>query len=112
MSPGDIVLLPVPQFRGGPPKLRPALVLALLPGPYQNVLTCGVSTQLQLIEKDWNEMIEKSDPDFPQSKLHRSSVIRLSYLFAADRGDISGIMGSIASDRLQRLRTRLSQLLQ
>lgn len=44
MNPGDVVLIPLPQFAGGTAKLRPALVLSLLPGPYQNVLLCGIST--------------------------------------------------------------------
>lgn len=46
MSPGDVVLIRLPQFAGGVPKLRPALVLCHLPGSYQNVLVCGISTQL------------------------------------------------------------------
>ncbi len=46
MRPGDVVLIQLPQVAGGPPKSRPALVLALLPGAYQNVLICGISTQL------------------------------------------------------------------
>ncbi|MCI0378033.1 MAG: hypothetical protein L0215_10525 [Gemmataceae bacterium] len=56
MNPGDIVLISLPQPGGGS-KLRPALVLAALPGPYQNVLLCGVSTQLHLIVPNWDEMI-------------------------------------------------------
>ncbi len=45
-SPGDVVLIPLSQFSGGPAKLRPALLLASLPGPYQTQFVCGVSTQL------------------------------------------------------------------
>ncbi len=34
MKPGDVVLIRLPQTAGGPSKLRPALVLAALPGPF------------------------------------------------------------------------------
>ena len=58
MNHGDVVLIPLPQFAGGANKLRPALVLASLPGTYQNVLLfvwpimCvrEMSSELQLAE--------------------------------------------------------------
>lgn len=108
MNPGDIVLIPLPQVGGGPSKLRPALVLVLLPGPYQNVLLCGISTQLHLVLSNWDEMIQASDGDFTGSGLHQASVIRLSYLYAADVTEITGVIGSIDPARLARLRTRLA----
>src|SRR5262245_9582664 len=98
----------VPQFGGATTKLRPALVLVLLPGPYQNVLLCGVSTQLHLILPNWDELIQTTDADFPGSGLHQASVIRLSYLYAADASEITGVIGSIDPARLARLRTRLA----
>ena len=45
MRPGDIVLVRMPQAGGAPAKLRPALVLATLPGPYQDALVCGISSR-------------------------------------------------------------------
>lgn len=107
MNPGDIVLIPLPQV-GGASKLRPALVLVSLPGPYQDVLICGISTQLHLILANWDEMIETSDGDFGASGLHQASVIRLSYLYAADATEITGVIGTIDPARLARLRTRLA----
>lgn len=108
MSPGDVVLISLPQAGGGPPKLRPALVLTLLPGPYQNVLIAGISTQLHLLEPNWDELLQLSDPDFVASGLRQTSVIRLSYLYAADAAEIRGVIGSIDSARLDRLLTRLA----
>jgi mRNA interferase MazF len=110
MNPGDLVLIPLPQLGGGASKLRPALVLVLLPGPYQNVLLCGISTQLHLILPNWDEMIQATDGDFAASGLHQPSVIRLSYLYAADVTEIAGVIGSIDPVRLARLRTRLADL--
>src|SRR5205823_6258048 len=102
--PGDVVLIRLAQFGGGAAKLRPAIVLALLPGSYQNVLISGVSTQLQQLERDWDDLIQPSDSDFASSGLHRASAVRLSYLYAADRAEILGLIGSVDSARLARLR--------
>ena len=111
MSPGDVVLVELPQLRGGATKLRPALVLALLPGPFQNVLICGISTQLQDLQPNWDESLSPNDGDFRSSGLHRVSAIRLSYLYAADSREIVGVIGQIDANRLSRLRSRLASLL-
>ncbi len=111
MNPGDVVLIQLPQVAGGPPKSRPALVLALLPGPYQDVLICGISTQLQDLQADWDDKIEPSDADFSRSGLRRASAIRLSYLYGADAREISGVIGRIDAARLNRVRGRLAALL-
>lgn len=108
MKPGDVVLIRLPQGGDGPPKLRPALVLALLPGPFQNVLICGISTRLQDLQPDWDELIQPHDADYVASGLHRLSAVRLSYLYAAENGEISGAIGRIDQERLRRLRQRLA----
>lgn len=110
MNPGDVALISLPQI-GGPNKLRPALLLVSLPGPYQNLLLCGISTQLHLVVPNWDEPIQATDADFAASGLHQTSVIRLSYLYAADAAEITGVIGSIDPARLARLRTRLADQL-
>ncbi len=111
MIPGDVVLIRLPGASGRPAKLRPALVLAALPGPYQNVLICGVSTQVRDVQSDWDELIDRDSPDFEDSGLRRASAIRLSYLYAAEVAEISGVIGRIGSVRLERLRERLAERL-
>jgi mRNA interferase MazF len=106
--PGDVVLIPLPQVGGGASKLRPALVLTNLPGPYENLLLCGVSTQLQHLQGNWDELVDARDVDYASSGLHQPSVIRLSYLYAADPSEISGVIGAIDPSRLDRVRQRLS----
>ena len=112
MTPGDVVLISLPVLGGSASKLRPALLLAELPGPYQNQLLCGISTQLHQLGTNWDELIQPGDADYPASGLHRASIIRLSYLHAADKGEIAGVIGHIEAARLQRLRRRLSDYLQ
>jgi hypothetical protein len=63
MKASDIVLIPLSQFAGGPPKLRPALLLSMLPGPYQTHLVCGISTQLHHQQPGWDELIQPGDSD-------------------------------------------------
>ncbi len=108
MNPGDVVLIPLPQFGGAAHKLRPALLLTNLPGPYQNLLLCGISTQLHSLQKNWDELVDAGDADYASSGLHQPSVIRLSYLYAADPSEIAGVIGAIEPLRLERLRQRLS----
>lgn len=108
MTAGNVVLIALPQTGGGTPKLRPALVLTELPGPYQDSLLCGISTQLFALVPDWDELIKPGDADFAQSGLHRASIIRLSYLYSTEQAAIADTIGEIASDRLERLCSRLS----
>jgi mRNA interferase MazF len=84
------------------------LILALLPGPYQNYVICGISTQLQQLQANWDERIGMADSDFSQSGLHQESAVRLSYLMAATGSEIAGTIGRVDLARLARLRSRLA----
>jgi len=109
MKPGDVVLIRLPQIGGGPLKLPPAIILASLPGPYQSLLICGVSTQMQKQTPGWDELVQHGDPDFAGSSFHQDSVIRLSYLYSAEPNEIAGFLGCIDESRLHRLLTRLAE---
>jgi mRNA interferase MazF len=111
LKPGNIVLIRLAQAGGGPPKLRPALIICSLPGPYQNLLLCGVSTQIHLLEPDWDELIAPQDLDFTQSGLRQQSAARLSYLYSASRSEFLGSIGHVDPSRLNRLRSRLAKRL-
>jgi mRNA interferase MazF len=107
VNPGDVVLVSLHQAVG-PAKLRPALVLSILPGPYGDLLVCGISTQLRQQVKKWDELIQKGDADFSQSGLRQSSLIRLSFLRTVAPGAVGGVIGSIEAARLERLQSRLA----
>jgi mRNA interferase MazF len=112
MKPGDVVLLSVPQFATGTRKLRPAMVLVRLPGVFQNTLVCGITTHLDDLHPDWDELLDPSSPEFRMTGLHYPSALRLSYLYAAGADEIKRIIGQVDLTRLGRLRRRLAQLLQ
>ena len=106
MKEGDIVLTPVPQANGQI-KNRPALFLRAMP-PFNDVLVCGISTQLQQQVVGFDEIIGRQDTDFASSGLVTDSVIRLGFLAVIPQNKIIGSIGSIASNRLQRLLKNLS----
>ncbi|SRR6266851_5827446 len=108
MNPGEVVIAHMPGYLGGTTKQRPALLLSLLPGPYQHLLLCGISTQLTNVLVNRDEPIQPGDKDFPHSGLHRPSIVRLSYLHAVDKNEVLGVIGLIDPARLDRLRTRQS----
>ena len=109
MKPGSVVLIRMPGTRGAPPKLRPALVLARLPGGYQDILVCGISTRLSGLQTDWDEVVRPGDPDFAASGLHRESAIRLSFLASVESTVVAGRIGDVDAARLQRLLDRLAR---
>lgn len=109
MKQGDVVLTPVPQSNGIT-KNRPAIFLKEMP-PYEDLLVCGVSTQLHQEVVGFDEVISDTDPDFATSGLRSTSLIRLGFLAVLPRTDIINSIGSISAQRLQRLLKTLSDYL-
>jgi len=109
MKEGDVIVVPMPQADGRI-KNRPAIVLREMP-PFQDVLVCGVSTQLRHAAKDFDELISPSEPDFVSSGLIEESLIRLGFIVVVPRARIAGSIGSISSERHRRLLQRLGDYL-
>lgn len=91
-------------------KPRPALCLRRVP-PFQDLLVCGISTQLQQLTPELDETITPADPDYRPSKLKEPSLIRLGYLAVVPASQCKGRIGSISAARLERLLTRLCDFL-
>ncbi|PSB24751.1 type II toxin-antitoxin system PemK/MazF family toxin [Stenomitos frigidus] len=109
MQEAEVVLTPVSQ-PDGVIKNRPAIILREMP-PYKDLLVCGISTQLHQQVPDFDEIISPSDPDFIASGLKAESLIRLGFLAVLPRRNIIGSIGSISSERHQRLLKILSDYL-
>ena len=109
MNEGDIVLTPIPQTDGRL-KNRPALYLREMP-PYGDLLVCGISTQLHQLVPDFDELITVQESDFKTSGLVADSLIRLGFLAVLPRKNIAGSIGTVSSERHQRLLHRLSEYL-
>ena len=94
MKEGDLVLAAIPQVDGSF-KTRPALVLRELP-PFGDMLICGISTQLRHEVIGFDELISIGDPDFAQSGLRQSSLIRLAFLDVLHSSMVIGKIGTVS----------------
>jgi mRNA interferase MazF len=112
MKPGDIVIIRFPQADLQAGKLRPALVVAIAPGHYADVLLALISSRTYQAIPEFDEMIEPSDSDYEATGLKAPSVIRLARLATVETSVINARLGNISSERLRQLRERLIDWLQ
>ena len=93
---GHVILFRFPQAHLEAGKLRPALVLRSLPGPYGDWLICMISSQTHQAIPGFDEILEVGDPDFAPSGLKITSVIRISRLAVVESRVFLGRLGHIA----------------
>ena len=107
-QPGQIALFRFPQADLSSGKLRPALLLSGVPGPYDDWLICMISSQLRQHIEDFDEIIAEDDHDFESSGLKTPSVIRIGRLAVVEGQVLVGATGEISHRRLSRIRQRLA----
>jgi len=108
---GQVVLFRFPQTDGPGGKLRPALAIRRLPGPYDDWLICMISSQLGRAIPQFDEVISEPDSDFKASGVKTRSVIRIGRLAVVLASVLLGAIGQIDDSRLQRIRKNLSDWL-
>ncbi len=109
MKEGDVVLVSLIQS-DGKSKVRPALILKKMP-PFNDLLVCGISSQLSQRVLNFDEIINLNDRDFRQSGLVQPSLIILGFLTVLSTKTLMGSIGSILPVRLERLQKTLSDYL-
>lgn len=109
--PGQIVLFRFPRADLASGKLRPALMLGRVPGPYEDWLICMVSSQLRQYNDGFDEIVAEDDEDFAASGLKAPSVIRVGRLAVVEGDMLIGAVGAISAARLKRIRERLAKWL-
>lgn len=109
---GQTILFRFPQTDQIAGKLRPALVLRELPGPYNDWLICMVSSQLSRRIPDFDEIITPDDMDFSDSGFKIPSLIRISRLAVVDAGIFLGKLGQVDASRVIRIKQKLSSWIQ
>lgn len=109
---GQIVLFKFLQTDQTVGKLRPALVLRRLPGPYNDWLICMVSSHLDQKVPDFDEIITPDDSDFKESGLKVPSLIRIGRLAVVEGDILLGKLGQIDVQRLLRIKQKLSRWIQ
>jgi mRNA interferase MazF len=112
MKPGDVVLIRFPQTDLQVGKLRPALVVAITPGRYSDVLLALISSRTYQTIPEFDEIVDPSDSDYETSGLKVRSVIRLSRLATVESSVINARLGNISPERIQQLKGRLIGWLQ
>jgi len=106
MKPADIVLALLPQA-DGQAKLRPTLVLCQL-RPFDDLLVCGISTQLRQRVPDFDELIGQDDADFAASGLAAPSIVRLGFIATVPLSTVKGRIGTLTPARHSLLIKRLT----
>jgi mRNA interferase MazF len=105
--PGQIVVFNFPQTDLGVGKQRPALLLAPLPGNYDDWLICMISSNLNQYVEGLDEIINENSPDFVRSGLKTASVIRTTRLAVVSGEVLIGAVGEISPDRLMQVKNNL-----
>jgi mRNA interferase MazF len=108
---GQVVLFRFPQTDLEEGKLRPALLLSKLPGDYDDWLICMISSQIHQYVEGFDEIVGEDAEDFKPSGLKVTSVIRVGRLAVVSGEILLGAIGQISSERLNRVKKRLSDLL-
>jgi mRNA interferase MazF len=109
---GQIVLFQFPQTDQQSGKLRPALIVRKLPGRYEDWLICMISSQLSQEIPGFDEIIAPDDPDFKDSGLKLSSLIRIGRLAVVNTDILLGKIGWLDDMRLAKIKEKLSKWIQ
>lgn len=108
---GDVVLVELPSASGGPAKLRPVVVLAALPGAFQQYLVAGISTRTFGLVPGWDDWIDPRQPRYAAMGLNAASGVRLSYLEGIVEGRVKARIGRCEKPDVVEYRNRLGGLL-
>jgi mRNA interferase MazF len=87
-------------------KKRPVIFLATM-APFNDVLVCGVSSQIQQEVSSFDDLIVPGDVDFSSNGLRCASLVRLGFLAVYPPSRFAGTLGRISDERLKRLLSRL-----
>jgi mRNA-degrading endonuclease toxin of MazEF toxin-antitoxin module len=101
MTPGDIAITAIPQA-DGKTKLRPLAVLSEFPR-HGDLLVCGITSQMWNFTEGFDVALRKGEPDFEKSGLKRDSIFRMGHLTVLSRSKVSGSIGKISDELLNKL---------
>ena len=106
ISEGCIVVAELPQA-DGKSKLRPILLLRVLPG-FSDYLVCGVSTQLHQAVAGFDLVLTQDGEGFHETGLRASSVVRLNFLATLPQSRMVRLLGNVSADQLSVLQRNLA----
>lgn len=104
---GHVILFNFPQTDLVAGKMRPALIIRSIPDSYDDWLICMITTRLHHEIVGIDNVIYLTDPDFNQTGLKSTSLIRVTRLAVVSRDVLAGIIGKIHETRLERIRAQM-----
>lgn len=111
-KPGQVAVFRFPQTDLNEGKLRPALLIAPLPGHHKDWLCCMISTQMHQAITDFDETIDQDSLDFIPSGLKVPSLVRVGRLAVINSDILIGTLGDISHERLHRIQNSLASWIQ
>jgi mRNA interferase MazF len=109
MEEGSIIKVAFPQA-DGIIKFRPAVLIKKVP-PYNDLMVCAVSTQIQTFVPGLDLIIQQEEKDFGQTRLKQSSIIRVAKLTTIPIKDVEGTIGNIGPTRYKQILVQLNVFL-
>ena len=108
-DPGQVALLRFPEVDLSTGKTRPVLLLARLPGRFEDWLVCMLSTQLHQALPGFDEVLDERADDFVASGVRVASVLRTTRLAVVPADMLIGAIGRIGVERLTRIKKVLAK---
>jgi len=105
---GQVVVFKFPQTNLENKKPRPALLVAQLPGHYDDWLISMISSRTHQYIEGLDEHIGPDSPDFIKSGLKVESIIRVARLVVVSEDILTGTIGEISPERLTKIKDNLS----
>lgn len=105
MNEGDIVKAVLNQV-DNKAKFRPVLLLKKMP-PFDDWLVCGITSQIKNKVDKFDLLMSSDDPDFFDTGLLKTSLIRLGFLAVIPENIIEGTIGSISNAKYAELLNNL-----
>jgi mRNA interferase MazF len=104
-----VLLTNLPQA-DGVAKDRPVLCLCSVP-PFQDLLVCGITTQLANRVEGLDQLVAVNDDDFETSGLKAASLIRTAFLALLPETRFKGRIGFVSQQRHGRIIASLVKFL-
>lgn len=112
MRRGKVVLTPFPFTDLSGQKVRPALAVSRSDRPGRDVLLAFITSKQSPTPVKSDLFVDSSHPDFAQTGLKVSSVVKLDKLVAVDHSIILGELGEFSEGLLHEVNEKLRYVLE
>jgi mRNA interferase MazF len=109
MKPKKIVLTRFPFADLSSSKRRPALVLAVAQSRKTDVIVAFISSVIPKNLKPTEYLVEVQHPNFEETGLKKTSVVKLDKLATLDTGIFTGELGEISEDMFDEIKSCLRE---